>query len=476
MADETPAIIPSERAPASRLDRTLREKLILVAMAGGAMMAIAGGAAAGADVTRGFGPGVLVASLGSLLAFGAMALSYGIPSLERMRTARAYSRHAQLQQWTRLKAVGMTFSVLTGLGVFILATAMMTRIAPNGFEASFALVARLTLLLNGVLAVGLAASHFLSLHPALERPRAEGMAQMGFYLAGTASAGLAVLAAAMAFVPLDIAGFVKLRPIDPPFFLLASTTFGAVALFVSRSIPTLHVLFGDERTYYTGDNYFSRTKSVVMPALMALTMLLLVVLVLMLLGAGLAGLAGDIPQNHFLLGLLGFVAVALLFTGTMALRLAKSEDQVKLYRQGRSLEQRQSLIILGASGAVASVCALLAGLLYFRVSVLGIPQTRWIDFLCFTLLALCGPYGFWMNRKNKRMRSLEARFPDFLRDLAASRKAGLTLTAAVQNAARGEYGALTPEIRTMADQLSWDVPFEEALAGFGKRVRTPLVE
>jgi flagellar protein FlaJ len=310
----------------------------------------------------------------------------------------------------------------------------------------------------------------------LERPRAEGMAQMGFYLAGTASAGLAVLAAAMAFVPLDIAGFVKLRPIDPPFFLLASTTFGAVALFVSRSIPTLHVLFGDERTYYTGDNYFSRTKSVVMPALMALTMLLLVVLVLMLLGAGLAGLAGDIPQNHFLLGLLGFVAVALLFTGTMALRLAKSEDQVKLYRQGRSLEQRQSLIILGASGAVASVCALLAGLLYFRVSVLGIPQTRWIDFLCFTLLALCGPYGFWMNRKNKRMRSLEARFPDFLRDLAASRKAGLTLTAAVQNAARGEYGALTPEIRTMADQLSWDVPFEEALAGFGKRVRTPLVE
>ena len=50
----------------------------------------------------------------------------------------------------------------------------------------------------------------------------------------------------------------------------------------------------------------------------------------------------------------------------------------------------------------------------------------------------------------------------FLRDVAASHRGGLTLTASVQIAAKGEYGELTPEIRKMADQLSWNVPFNEA--------------
>jgi flagellar protein FlaJ len=91
-------------------------------------------------------------------------------------------------------------------------------------------------------------------------------------------------------------------------------------------------------------------------------------------------------------------------------------------------------------------------------------------------MAALGPYGFYAASRHRRVKRLEERFPDFLRDIAASRKAGLTLTAAVTIASRGEYGALTPEIVKMADQLSWDVPFEEALQRFGDRVRTPLVQ
>jgi len=50
------------------------------------------------------------------------------------------------------------------------------------------------------------------------------------------------------------------------------------------------------------------------------------------------------------------------------------------------------------------------------------------------------------------------------------------MESAVTIAAQGEYGALSPEIQKMADQLSWNVPFEEALQRFGDRVRTPLIQ
>lgn len=85
------------------------------------------------------------------------------------------------------------------------------------------------------------------------------------------------------------------------------------------------------------------------------------------------------------------------------------------------------------------------------------------------------PAGVWFDRKIRRDQDLEERFPDLLRDLAASRQAGLTLEKAVRIASRGDYGELDPEIDRMADQLAWNVSFQEALQRFSDRVDTPLV-
>jgi flagellar protein FlaJ len=117
-----------------------------------------------------------------------------------------------------------------------------------------------------------------------------------------------------------------------------------------------------------------------------------------------------------------------------------------------------------------------AGALFAGIGLLGIPTTRWLDFLTFALLVFIGPYGFYAAARRGRVKRLEERFPDFLRDLAANRKAGLTLPAAVKIASKGEYGALTPEIVRMADQLSWNVAFDEALERFGERAKTPLIQ
>lgn len=98
-----------------------------------------------------------------------------------------------------------------------------------------------------------------------------------------------------------------------------------------------------------------------------------------------------------------------------------------------------------------------------------------IDVAAAGLVLGLAPHGFHAAREARRIRNIEDRFPDFLRDLAANKRAGIPLAASVELAAEADYGALTPEIETMAAQLSWNVPFEEVLERFTARVDTPLV-
>jgi len=100
---------------------------------------------------------------------------------------------------------------------------------------------------------------------------------------------------------------------------------------------------------------------------------------------------------------------------------------------------------------------------------------EWITFVALGLMAICGPYGFYVSMKYRRIKEIEARLPDFLRDVAEAGRFGMTLADAVVVASRGRYGKLTPEIRRMAAQIDWGVPAAEAMRLFTERVDTPLV-
>lgn len=91
------------------------------------------------------------------------------------------------------------------------------------------------------------------------------------------------------------------------------------------------------------------------------------------------------------------------------------------------------------------------------------------------VLAACTPMGWFSYVRERHVRQLEERFPDFLRDLNESYGAGLTMAQAIRVAARGDYGRLNPEIKRMANQVSWGTPFHDALTMFADRVETPIV-
>ncbi len=85
------------------------------------------------------------------------------------------------------------------------------------------------------------------------------------------------------------------------------------------------------------------------------------------------------------------------------------------------------------------------------------------------------PYLTFMYLKDAKLRAMEEQFPNFLRDVSSSKKAGMTLPLAVAKCATSDYGALTEDVRRMEEQISWGISFDEALRRFGERTGSRFV-
>jgi len=99
-----------------------------------------------------------------------------------------------------------------------------------------------------------------------------------------------------------------------------------------------------------------------------------------------------------------------------------------------------------------------------------------VDFIVFGLLCSIGPIGFYNHLKAKRKREIEDHLPDFLREISSSTSSGMTVFDAINSAANGDHGKLTPELKEMAAQLSWGISVNEALTNFARRINTRSVK
>ncbi|HIJ06119.1 MAG: Type II secretion system F domain protein [Methanomicrobiales archaeon 53_19] len=96
------------------------------------------------------------------------------------------------------------------------------------------------------------------------------------------------------------------------------------------------------------------------------------------------------------------------------------------------------------------------------------------DILIVTTLLIITPLALLDFFDDRRQRNLESALPNFFRDLAGMNESGMTLPDAVALVARAEYGALTPHIRRLDQEMSWNVPFVPAMLRFGEKIQTPL--
>ncbi|AGB03912.1 archaeal flagella assembly protein J [Aciduliprofundum sp. MAR08-339] len=131
-------------------------------------------------------------------------------------------------------------------------------------------------------------------------------------------------------------------------------------------------------------------------------------------------------------------------------------------------------IVFYTSALIAAAFISLGILLYKRdMHILGL---KYLDFIVTgTSAFLFGP-GIYDMLSTRRIKKMEERFPDFLRDVAESSRFGMTLAEAIVVASSGRYGALTDEIKRLAAKINWGVPVRDALLSFNERVKTPLID
>lgn len=131
----------------------------------------------------------------------------------------------------------------------------------------------------------------------------------------------------------------------------------------------------------------------------------------------------------------------------------------------KAFEEKPYLVYVIA-GILSTIFA--ATLLYLHVEI--------SDVIIFALILAFIPPGLYDFHKRGKIRKMEAEFPALIRDISLSVESGMTLQAALSLTAQGEYGALNPVIKHLANLVSWGVSFEEALLYLARKYPTPLIK
>jgi flagellar protein FlaJ len=101
-------------------------------------------------------------------------------------------------------------------------------------------------------------------------------------------------------------------------------------------------------------------------------------------------------------------------------------------------------------------------------------STLFDDVLIIATLVAFTPLAVLHFKDAQRTKSLEEGLPNFFRDVAGMNDSGMTLPNAVHIVSNGEYGSLTPYVKKLDAEMSWNIPFVEAIVRFGNRLGTPL--
>lgn len=98
------------------------------------------------------------------------------------------------------------------------------------------------------------------------------------------------------------------------------------------------------------------------------------------------------------------------------------------------------------------------------------------DLAVFAILIVSIPLAFLDFRESWRRQHIEEALPNFYRDLAGMNDSGMTLPHAVHLVAQSDYSTLTPYVRRLDNEISWNTTFIDAIQRFRARLATPLTD
>ncbi|MDH5459454.1 MAG: type II secretion system F family protein [Candidatus Bathyarchaeota archaeon] len=98
------------------------------------------------------------------------------------------------------------------------------------------------------------------------------------------------------------------------------------------------------------------------------------------------------------------------------------------------------------------------------------------EFVLFAIMAAIFPPTVLNYTDYKWRKAVDEHLPDLFRSIVQAQETGMTLPQALEEASKRDYGPLTAELKKMTAQISWGLPFEEALLSLERRVNTVLMQ
>ncbi|MBS3057731.1 MAG: type II secretion system F family protein [Candidatus Diapherotrites archaeon] len=120
-----------------------------------------------------------------------------------------------------------------------------------------------------------------------------------------------------------------------------------------------------------------------------------------------------------------------------------------------------------------------AGFVIIVTSVILFWNKRSSDFFPFLiglgLAVSMFPFIFALVIENKRQQEISERFLEFSRNLAESVTTGTPISKSIVNMSRKNYGALSPHIVKLGNQISLGIPVNQAFQNFAHDVENPVI-
>ena len=134
------------------------------------------------------------------------------------------------------------------------------------------------------------------------------------------------------------------------------------------------------------------------------------------------------------------------------------EDEV---REGYSMEQKITAAAVGIGGLLVII-----GIITYLMGGNQLGGSLMILGIIVGVL----PFGIISFLKNRAVREVEDQFPSFLKDLAESKRGGMTIIQAFESAKETDYGRLNDEIDRIHNELTWGIPFPKVMERFSRRM------
>jgi archaeal flagellar protein FlaJ len=117
------------------------------------------------------------------------------------------------------------------------------------------------------------------------------------------------------------------------------------------------------------------------------------------------------------------------------------------------------------------------GLFVLLLDFVFLLRTKWF-FPVFAIAAVLGSVQFWVDyfASGRERREYEARFLDFVRNLASAIRSGMPVSKAIVYVSNNDYGPLNKHVKKLANQVEWAIPVHKALLNFSNATNNDIIK